>query len=418
MKALFKILAALCLPLVLVSCTQAGLILTRADLKPKGQVATPAIFEGATPSIAEWENTRRPQIQKQLQDHVYGALPADSDVTIIERIVIDENAFGGRGRLEEIVMTATAIFDGVASESRPFIIELITPNNVDGKAPVILMESFSPRWSAIRHPGVTAPEGIDRSADGGLMLFIFGRYVSSPPLPEILDRGYGVALIFPSEIVPDRSASGLAALASLSEGYKDDETRWGAIGAWGWGYSRMIDVLIDHPRIDPQGFVAYGHSRYGKAAMVAAAYDSRVAAVISHQSGTGGASLNKRKKGESIEDITGQYPHWFSKTYAGYAGREEELPIDQHHLLALIAPRPILLGNARRDVWSDPNGALKAAIGADPVWKLYGADKGLRQQRYKPFNPDADLSLWIRSGTHGVVKEDWPAFLEFLDAHF
>jgi len=140
--------------------------------------------------------------------------------------------------------------------------------------------------------------------------------------------------------------------------------------------------------------------------------------VISHQSGTGGASLNKRKKGESIEDITGQYPHWFSKTYAGYAGREEELPIDQHHLLALIAPRPILLGNARRDVWSDPNGALKAAIGADPVWKLYGADKGLRQQRYKPFNPDADLSLWIRSGTHGVVKEDWPAFLEFLDAHF
>ncbi|MEL7488985.1 MAG: hypothetical protein AAGJ87_17460 [Pseudomonadota bacterium] len=139
--------------------------------------------------------------------------------------------------------------------------------------------------------------------------------------------------------------------------------------------------------------------------------------MIAHQSGTGGASLNRRKKGESVKAITSSYPHWFSRVYASYAGREEEMPVDQHHLIALVAPRPVLLGNARRDVWSDPNGAFRAAIGADPVYELLGAE-GLDQPRLNAFNPAADVAFWIRPGTHGVVKEDWPAFLTFLDAHF
>ena len=129
--------------------------------------------------------------------------------------------------------------------------------------------------------------------------------------------------------------------------------------------------------------------------------------------GTGGASLNADKKGESIKGITKNYPHWFARNYA-----QDNLDgFDQHMLLALIAPRPILLGNARRDVWSDPNGAFRAALGADPVYALYGA-RGLDQKRLKPYDPAAEIAFWIRPGTHGVVKEDWPAFLQFLQAHF
>lgn len=410
-------------PLILTGCVQ--LTLAWADLKPAGKPATPSVFVTSntdsalsTPSIQVWEREHKPALQQLLQDHVYGALPDTSSVTVKSRKTLDENAFGGRGTLEEITLTATATFGTQENISRPFIIELIIPNNTNGPVALILKQSFSPRWAAVPHPSVAGKPAGDDSSLSGVGTFVFGRYISTPPIADILDRGYALAVVFPSEFVPDSSSRGLVALGDLSKGYSQDDTRWGSIAAWAWGYSRMIDAIGDDPRIRKDGFISYGHSRYGKSALLAAAFDERISSVISHQSGTGGASLNKRKKGESIKQITESYPHWFSQTYANYAGREEEMPIDQHHLLALIAPRPIFLGNARRDVWSDPNGALKAAIGADPAWKLYGPERGLQQQKLGPFNPSTDLSLWIRPGTHGVVKEDWPAFLDFLDAHF
>ncbi|MEO1136087.1 MAG: alpha/beta hydrolase, partial [Pseudomonadota bacterium] len=270
------------------------------------------------------------------------------------------------------------------------------------------------------HPGVTRPEDSFSCVEGfGAPIFgyIFGRYNATPPIAEILANGFGFAAIYPGEFIPDQRENGLKALRALSRGHADNETRWGAIGAWGWAYSRIVDVLEADDRVDQDGIISFGHSRYGKSALIAAAYDDRIDGVIAHQSGTGGASLNREKKGESVRQITRQYPHWFSRTYAGYAGREDAMPVDQHHLLALIAPRPVLLGNARRDVWSDPNGAFRAALGADPVYHLYGRG-GLDQTRLDDWRPDADLAFWIRAGTHGTVKEDWPAFLEFLNAHF
>ncbi|MGE0409035.1 MAG: alpha/beta hydrolase, partial [Amphiplicatus sp.] len=249
-----------------------------------------------------------------------------------------------------------------------------------------------------------------------VMLYLFGRYIVTPPVEMILAHGYGLAVLYPSEAVPDDKEAGSAALAALAEGHADTATRWGAIAAWGWLYSRAADALLADERIDPKGLIAWGHSRYAKAALLAAAFDDRFDAVIAHQSGAGGASLNRKKAGESIKAITKTYPHWFSARYARYADKAETLPVDQHQLLALVAPRPILLGNARRDVWSDPAGALRAARGADPVYELYG-ETGLDQARMTPFSPQAELSFWIRPGTHGVVEEDWPAFLAFLDAH-
>jgi hypothetical protein len=137
---------------------------------------------------------------------------------------------------------------------------------------------------------------------------------------------------------------------------------------------------------------------------------------VSHQSGTGGAALNRKKNGESVKEITDTYPHWFSEAYAKKDWDSEDVSVDQHALLALVAPRPIFLGNARRDVWSDPNGSFRSAQGASDTYKLYNKT-GLKQDSLKPFHPDADIGFYLRSGTHGVVKEDWPAFLVFLDAH-
>ena len=417
---LLRLFTAIFAAAFLSGCVQATI--AWADLSPRGPAAAPPL---AFDSVEAWEATGAPAARDALQMYVYGFFPEVSESSIIERRVINADAFNGKGIVEEYRVAASASFGGRrvpvtdANGQDGFIMDVVLPKGAAGPAPVILMETFCPRWDTIPDPGVSGAPGPDEKR-GGMMenvaTYMFGRFICTPPVEAILDAGYAIASIFPGEIVPDRGEAGLAALARLSAGYDDDETRWGAIAAWAWSFSRMVDVLEQDDRLDRDAMIAWGHSRYAKAALLAAAFDSRIDGVIAHQSGTGGASLNYRKPGESVKSITRNYPHWFARSYASYT--DELAPgFDQHQLLALIAPRPLLLGNARRDVWSDPNGAFRAAMGADPVYELYGS-KGLDQTRLKPYDPAAGIAFWIRPGTHGVVKEDWPAFMAFLEAHF
>jgi len=139
--------------------------------------------------------------------------------------------------------------------------------------------------------------------------------------------------------------------------------------------------------------------------------------VIAHQSGRGGAALTRSEAGESVAQITRTFGFWFTPRFATYAGREAEIPVDQHQLLALIAPRPVLIGSGDRDAWSDPAGAFRAVQAASPVYQLYGAPAFEQTRMTKPelARPQA---FFMRRGTHGVTTEDWALFLEFLDAHF
>jgi (4-O-methyl)-D-glucuronate---lignin esterase len=415
-------------PLLIVAIAALGvgscakLTLAWADLKPDGPTAQPealGAFGSQAPvaSLEDWTALRRPALKEALQANIYGYFPDSYKLTVLDRKLLDENAFGG-GRLEEYKLRAQLHFGETTSETEIFYMDVVTPAGAPN-APVILIQTFCPRWDTLPHPAIYRPEGAGGCGGGpatGIMTYVFGRYIATPPTQMILARGYGVATIYPSEFAPDDKDEGLAALKQMSKGLAPEKQRWGAIAAWAWGYSLMVDAL-EQGAEGPRDYISWGHSRYGKSALLAAAFDDRISAVISHQSGTGGASLNRQKKGESVKAIVDGYPHWFAKAYENYAGEEDAMPIDQHQLLALIAPRPVLLGNARRDVWSDPNGAFRAALGADPVYKLYGA-QGLDQNRLDTWAPGADLAYWIRPGTHGVVKEDWPAFLEFLDAHF
>lgn len=388
-----------------------------ADLRPDGPEAAPPAL--AT-SIENWEKNHAPALRDAFQAHVYGYLPDAYELEVLSREILDKEAFDGVARLTEYKLQAQIRFGDEVHKSKPFYMNVAAPIG-DETAPIILMQTFCPRWDTIPHPAVYRPEDASGCSGGGIgagvMTYVFGRYIATPPTKMIVERGYGVATIFPSEFAPDSRQRGLAALSAMSRGMEPGKSRWGAIAAWAWGYSLMVDALESDETVRSSDYITWGHSRYGKSALLAAAFDERIDGVIAHQSGTGGASLNRRKKGESVAAITKSYPHWFAESYAAYAGREEEMPVDQHQLLALIAPRPVLLGNARRDVWSDPNGAFRAAIGADPVYELYGS-AGLDQTRLDEWKPQAALSFWIRPGTHGVVKEDWPAFLEFLDAHF
>ena len=401
------------------------LTLAWADLSPDGVSAAPGVLdsgegEAAITTVESWEQERAPKLRDEFQAHIYGYMPDAYDVEVLSRTVLDDAAFDGVAQLVEYKLQAHLQFGDATHATEAFYMNVAAPIGVDD-APIILMQTFCPRWDTLPHPAIYRPEDAGGCSGGGIgasiMTYVFGRYIATPPAKMILERGYGVATIFPSEFAPDSRKGGLAALSAMSRGMTPGKQRWGAIAAWAWGFSAMVDAIESDAEISAGEFITWGHSRYGKSALLAAAFDARIDGVIAHQSGTGGASLNRKKKGESVGAITESYPHWFADAYASYAGREEELPVDQHQLLALIAPRPVLLGNARRDVWSDPNGAFRAAIGADPVYELYGS-AGLEQQRLDRWNPRADLAFWIRPGTHGVVKEDWPAFLEFLDAHF
>ncbi len=410
--------------LLVTGCIQ--LTLAWTDLTPDRPVATPAVlgsFEGAgeVTSITSWREERVPQLRDAFQAHVYGYLPDFSSASVIDRRVVADRFLDGRAVLEELTIEALAQFGDAPPAKATFRLLLATPSKQPGPLPVILMETFCRNHTTIPHPDVSRPAtGGGCDGDGVInmaMTYIFGRYIATPPLEEMVDRGFALATFYPGDYVPDNSGAGIAALKQLSAGHQDDATRWGAIAAWGWGFSRVIDVLEMDNRFDPNGMVLYGHSRYGKSALLSAAFDGRVDGVISHQSGAGGGSLSRNKAGETVGAITSSYPHWFSTQYAEYSERESDLPVDQHQLLAMIAPRPVLLGNARRDVWSDPEGSFMAALGADPAYELLGAG-GLAQLTLKDFLPSAELVFHIRPGTHGVTEDDWPAFFEFLEAHF
>jgi len=396
--------------------------ITKAKLVPMGEAAQPVLqFDGGfSQNLQQFDDFRT-----AIQENIYGYLPDSSKVQVLSKKVLDKSAFSGKAQLEEWRIEVEASFGKDSSlrqsNKAQFNLVVLIPTELKQPVPVIMMQTFCPSHVVIPLPGVSQSKSWSGCESKGLrskiIAYVFGRYIATPPLQEIIDQGFAIAAMYPSEVFPDSSEHGRAALQTMSSGHGDDNTRWGNIAAWGWLYTQVRGALDHDVRFDKAGTIAYGHSRYGKSALLAAAFDSEIDGVISHQSGTGGASLSRGNLGETIAKIIKSYPYWFAKKFAYYANNEKLLPVDQHQLLALIAPRPLLLGNARRDVWSDPNGAFRAAQAASSAWGLFG-QTGLQQEKLNEFKPNADIAFWIRPGTHGVTKEDWPAFLEFLQAHF
>ena len=366
-----------------------------APSKPKGVVATPAI---STKSIAEWE-VQKPRLQTAFEEQIFGVMPKIFDTSLVNSRPIKEHSF--KANIEELELKT--------SRGETYMAVVVTPKNRTNALPIIMMENFCPNHAVIPAQDISKPIGdyFDCSGDGmmsNVFGYFFGRYITTPPINMIMEKGYALAVIYPSSTYPDSAARFDRSTAPSSQ------HPWGTVGAWAYQFSSLSNYLKTNARFSKT--ISYGHSRYGKSALVAAAFDPSIDGVIAHQSGTGGASLSRNKNGETVAAITDGYPHWFTPAY-----EEASLTIDQHQLLGLIAPRPILLGNAKRDVWSDPEGAFRAAQGATPVYKLYGSE-GLRKSKLTEFDPSADIAFWMRPGTHGVVKEDWPAFLDFMDSHF
>lgn len=391
-------------PLLLVGCV--SMALPKVPERLTAEAASPSL---ADIDRAEWE-AGRADLRQAFLDHVYGALPAPESARVLAHDVIEAQAFDGLGRIEQYTL------DLSGSETH---LVVILPNSGSAPFPTIILQMFCGNRVALGGREDIAPPSAQSHApecDGNIqnipVRLIFGRYIMEPPIAEILSHGYAIALIYPGDIVPDDASAAAERLAALVPGQPS-----GAIAAWAWVYSRAVDVLDGDDRFDNTRTAVWGHSRNGKAALLAGALDPRIDLVIAHQAGTGGTALTRSGIGESVEAITSEYPHWFAPAFAAYADHRADIPVDQHQLIALMAPRPLLIGGGWRDQWSDPQSSFRASQGASPIYRLYGSD-GLTQAGLDDFDPAADLAVAMRPGLHGVQPADWENFLAFLDAHF
>ncbi len=354
-----------------------------------------------------WWNKRRPEILEDFDQEIYGRVPENTPKVNWEVLSTSKELNG------DVPVITKRLVGHVDNSSYPLIkveirLTLTTPANATGPVPVIMEFGLSPEFLAAMAKRFTTAQ---------LAAFNF-------PGPtwqqQVLARGWGYAVLIPTTVQPDNGeglAQGIIGLVNKGQPRKLDD--WGALRAWAWGASRALDYFETDQSVDAKQVGIEGHSRYGKAALVAMAYDSRFAIAYISSSGEGGANLYRRNFGEQIGNVagTGEY-HWMAGNFLKYDGplTVNDLPVDSHELIALCAPRPVFIGAGatQGDGWVDAKGMFLAAAGAGPVYKLLGK-KDLGTNEFPPIETplvDGDIAFRQHSGGH-TPGPNWPTFLTF-----
>lgn len=361
----------------------------------------------ASDAFPEEARAPNPDPLRAFESAIYGRVPRLS-VSVVSKRSVEPC----RLRLDARVERWDARVN-LRDEARAFDILVASPLTPRPRA-VLLVQVFQRAPDGMGHIRQSISHGERLTAADIFIALLLGRHIHAPPLETVLKRGFALAFFCPGDVVPDQRQRAPEVLAQLADTAEPSEAP-GALAGWAGLASAVRKTLAADERYADTPIVAWGHSRHGKAALLAAAFDTQFAAVIAHQSGRFGASLTDSRAGETPAQIARVFPHWFCAQFHETISKSEIPPVDQDQLLALIAPRPILLGSASLDFWSDPRAAIRAARRASEAYEAKG------QARFAP-NPNADYSGGIvhfsRWGGHGVNAADWRHFLGFVEAKF
>ena len=373
-------------------------------------------------SAQQWPQ-RRAELLRLFEDHVYGRIPDGLPRSSGWVIETRRDALDGKAIRQRIQVPLTR-------GPRPVLLDLLVyrPAQATRPVPMFLGLNFDGNHTVTPEPDVPLARGwVANRPRRGVTNHVAsessrGSDAAAWPIARILERGYGLATAYYGDAEADFDGGWRQGLRGAEAGSKPDHRfapgEWGAIAAWSWALSRALDQLALDPAIDGRRVAVLGHSRLGKTALWAGARDPRFALVIANESGEGGAALARRFFGETTLRINTSFPHWFNGRFKDYNHRIADLPVDQHELVALVAPRPVYIASAEQDRWADPRGEYLGGWHASEVYRLLGKD-GLPGPEMPALNVSVGdaVGYHIRPGAHAMTAADWEFYLQFADRH-
>jgi hypothetical protein len=411
----------------------------------------PLIMQSGLPVLDtnDWVRLRRPEILKLYQGYIYGN--GTRWRNMIDKVSdVDGHALGGLAVRKQINLEFYNYSNRTNNNPTNNLVMhvlLYTPAAATNPVPTFLCLQFSGNYTVTDDTNIVIYPVWNHKTDTLAMPTNLDRGTSHNwKIRETLERGYGIAMVDYDDIEPDLADGSGWKCGVRSLYMKPGETNlapddWGAISAWAWGASRVMDYLVTDKTVDARRVIMMGHSRLGKTALWAGAQDTRFAMVIASCSGEMGAALARRDYGETVTTMCQSFPYQFCQNFLDYSNRIGEMPVDSHMLISLIAPRPLYLSTGTLDQWADPRGEFEAAIAASPVYRLFGEEGVVTNlptdcgtngsgsiltsavlESYPPPPPDVpimrDIGFQTHTGKHDVLPEDWDRFLDFADLHF
>jgi hypothetical protein len=393
------------------------------DLPPQPGLPDPLMRSDGSHvrSKSVWEHQRRPELKELFAHYMYGAIPEKPPGIHFVTKLSDSSFLGGGATLKLVEISFRD------PEAPHLDLMVIVPNRLRTPAPVFLAMNFCGNDALIQDARVPLPKAwLNKSCagctDGHATEQSRGTQTRDWPVSEMIRRGYALATFCSADADADRGdvSEGIHAWIAKHSNPPVPATaaNRGTIAAWAWGFERCVDYLVTDGTIDPKRIAVVGHSRNGKTALLAAAFDERIALCVAHQAGCGGTAPSRGTVGESVQRINQVFPHWFNAEFKQFSTDPNRLPFDQHELIALVAPRPVLLGNAEADQWANPAGQFEMLKAADPVYRMLGVE-GLVDARLPEngISLKGNLGYFIRPGNHSMTAGDWELFLDFADLH-
>ena len=409
---------ALTLPAAMLSAQPAGFNYDEAKV-PAYTLPDPLVMADGTPvtSADQWPE-RREEIMQLFLEEVYGKAPGKPEGLHFKVVEQSDDAVNGKATRKQV----RVFFDADETVAMDILIYL-PKKSVEANKPVptFLTLNFFGNHSISDDPAILLSESWMRSSkEKGVVKnrateASRGASANRWPVEMIIDRGYGLATIYYGDIDPDFDDGFKNGVHALYDPPAKDG--WGSLATWAWGLSRAMDYFETDDEIDAKRVAVFGHSRLGKTSLWAGASDPRFSITISNDSGCGGAALSRRAFGETVARINKSFPHWFCDNYLKYSDNEGACPVDQHQLVALIAPRSVYIASAEDDTWADPRGEFLSAVHAAPVYRLLGTDGIGGATEMPPVNKPImhTLGYHIRTGKHDVTDFDWNAYMDFAD---